>query len=207
MHVTPIRPIAITSSSSSMSRTRTPPSVPAAASPKPLEPADGDGLGPKGYRLGDIGAAMDAAVDDDVGTAPHGVDDLTKHVHRSQHMIELAPTMIRHPYDVDPMFDRQCGVLRCRDALGHERETGHLFDSGCRFPSKRGLVGPVDRGAHYRRSPAAQHRSLSPAVVRGVYGETERQISSLLRPADDVFDPGPIAVDIQLEDLGVFRET
>ena len=59
-----------------------------------IKSAKRDDVSPEDQRLGDIGAAINAAVDDDAGAAADGFDDFRQDVNRADALIELAPAMV-----------------------------------------------------------------------------------------------------------------
>ncbi len=83
-------------SSSRISRARTSPGAPAAASPQALEPADTHGVGAQRDGLDHVGPAHEAAVDDDRGAPGHGGDHFGQHVEGPPAVVELAPAVIGH---------------------------------------------------------------------------------------------------------------
>src|SRR5260370_18034465 len=59
-----------------------------------VEPAPGDRIGAQGHRVDHIGAAADAAIDDDVRAPANRFDDLGQYVDRPDALIELAPAVV-----------------------------------------------------------------------------------------------------------------
>ena len=58
-----------------------------------------------------------AAVDHDLGAPADRLDHLGQHVDRADPLVELAPAMVRHIDAIDPVIDRDLGVLGGGDAL------------------------------------------------------------------------------------------
>ena len=96
--------------------------------PVDIEPAAGDRIGAQDQRLDHVGAAADAAIDDDVRAPANRFDDFRQHVDRTDALIELAPTMVRHIDAVDAVLDRNPGVLDGGDALEDQRDVEALLD-------------------------------------------------------------------------------
>ena len=95
------------------------------------------------------------AVDQDLGAAADGLDDLRQHVHRAAAMIELAAAMVGDVDPFDAVIDRDPGVLGGGDALDRQRNLELLLDALDRAPVERrpGTRGSA-RGAG-RRSRSA----------------------------------------------------
>jgi hypothetical protein len=96
--------------------------------PVDIEPATGDRVGPQGQCFDDVGAAADPAIDDDASAAADRLDDLWQDVDRAHTLIELPPAMVRHIDAVDPVFDRDLGVLCGGDAFEDQRNAEALLD-------------------------------------------------------------------------------
>ena len=60
---------------------------------------------------------QNAAVDHDLGAPGDGVDHLRQHVDRAAAVIELAAAVVGDVDPVDPVVDRDLGVLGGGDAL------------------------------------------------------------------------------------------
>ncbi len=79
-------------------------------------------LAPKRHRLDDVGAAAEAAVDDDLRPALHRGRDLGQHLDRAAAVIELAPAVVGDVDRIDAVSDRDLGILGGGDALEDERD-------------------------------------------------------------------------------------
>ena len=74
-----------------------------------IETADRDRVGAERDRFDDIGAAIEAAIDEDLRPAAHRVDHLGQNIERAAHMIELPPAVIG---DVDALDAMVAGDRR-----------------------------------------------------------------------------------------------
>ncbi len=74
-------------------------------------------------RLDDVGAAIEAAVDDDHGAAGHRFDDFRQHIHRAAAVVELPAAVIGDVDDLDAVIERDLGVLRGADAFDGRTES------------------------------------------------------------------------------------
>ena len=113
-----------------------------------LEPPDAHGASPEGEGLRHVASSLDPTVQDNVGLAVNSLDDIREHVHGPETVVELAPTVVRHPYDVDAVLDRQKRVLGRRHALEYERKAGELLDPCHLLPGEGRQVGR-DRGLRW----------------------------------------------------------
>src|SRR5207248_10477130 len=59
-----------------------------------IEPAAGDRVGAEDQRLHHVGAAADAAIDNDAGAAADRLDDLRQYVDRADALVELAAAVV-----------------------------------------------------------------------------------------------------------------
>src|SRR5947207_39101 len=112
---------------------------PASRERKALHAADADQIGSRGDRLHDVGTTANRAVDEDFRPAGNGLDDFRQHVHCAASVIELAPSVVRHVYPLDAMFDSDAHVLGAGDALDRQRDLKFALDALDRAPIEAGL--------------------------------------------------------------------
>src|SRR5476649_1636031 len=112
--------------------------LPGGGGPETLHAADPDRVGAEGERLADIGAALEAAVDDDLGAPLNRRDDLGQHLDRAAAAVELTPGMVRDADPFDAVIDGDGGVLGRRDALDHQRNVEFVLDQPHRAPAESG---------------------------------------------------------------------
>ena len=74
-------------------------------------PADGAGVGAEGEGLDDVGAAADAAVDDDFEPALRPVDDVREYVQGRGHVVQLPAAVVADLDGVDADLGRDDGVV------------------------------------------------------------------------------------------------
>ena len=108
--------------------------------------------------------------------------------------------MVRHIDAVDPVLDRDPGVLAGGDALDDQRDVEILLDPLDVAPVELRLVDPRVVDAHPAALMALGDVALAPAVAVGVDGQAERGVALVDRAADMIVDPGRIAPHIKLED-------
>mmetsp|Transcript_14838 Transcript_14838/g.30293 ORF Transcript_14838/g.30293 Transcript_14838/m.30293 type:complete len:457 (+) Transcript_14838:104-1474(+) len=84
--------------------------------------ADADGVGTEGEGLGDVGAALHAAVEDDLRVRPNGLPDRGQDVDGGGRRLELPSSVVRHPHSREPNLLGLDGVVRADDTLDG---TGH----------------------------------------------------------------------------------
>src|SRR5712692_3743575 len=146
--------------------------------PIDIKPADDDRVGAQRDRLDDVGAAGDRA------------DDL----------VELAPAMVRDIDAIDPILDRDLGVLGSGDALDDQWDVEILLDPLDVAPVELRLIDPRIVDPHAAALMALGDVALAPAVAVGVDGQAEGRVALVDRAADVMVDPGRIAAHIELED-------
>src|SRR5262249_39158804 len=152
-----------------------------------------------GDRLDHIAAAAEAAIDHDPGAALHGIDDLRQHMHGATAMIELASAMVGDVDPLDPVIDRDLGVLGGGDALEDQRDLVLVLDQLDRAPLQTLLEVAAGGAQPALADIALGDVALPAAVMGGVDGEAERGIALGDGAADMVFDKGVIAARIELE--------
>ena len=133
---------------------------------------------PRRDRLDDVGAAAEAAVDNDGGAAGDGVDDFRQHLHRAAAVIELPAAVIGDVDELNAVIERNFRVLRGGDPFERQRNVEAPLDVLDRAPIERGLK-LVARGAY---SPAGHVAlgdvALAAAVDGGIDGEAEHGVAA-----------------------------
>src|SRR5207253_421975 len=76
-----------------------------------LQPSKRNHISPERDRLEDVAAALNPAIQDDLSSAAHRLDDLGQRLEAAETVIDLASTVIRHPDVFDSVLDRQLGVF------------------------------------------------------------------------------------------------
>ena len=102
------------------------------------------------------------------------------------------------------MVYRYLRVFGGRDSLEHERQPRKLLDAVNRVPRNRrrvSRIGPL--AASRRRIPPREHRTLATAVTSRVNRDAQPYVSRLLDSRHALLYPRPVAVQIELEDLGI----
>src|SRR5216683_383604 len=168
--------------------------------PIDIKSADDDRVGPEGDRLDDIGAAGDRTVDHHPGSAADRLDDLRQYLDRADALVELAPAMVRHVDAIDPVLDRDPGILGGGDALDDQRDIEILLDPLDVAPVELRLVDPRVVDPHAAALVALGNVALAPAVAVGVDGQAEGGVALVDRAPDMIIDPGRIAAHVKLED-------
>src|SRR5438067_7876294 len=166
-----------------------------------IEAAAGDRVGAEDQRLDHVGPSADAAVYDDARTPADRLDDLRQYVDRADALIELPPAMVRHIDAVDPVLDRDLGVLGGRDPFEDQRDVEALFDPLDIAPVELRLKDAGVGDAYAATLMALGDVALAPAVAVGVDGQAKGVIALVDRAADMVVDPLGVAAHIKLEDL------
>ena len=136
---------------------------------------------PERERLGDVGAAPDAAVEVDLGAACDRVDHLRQRVERGGSAVELAAAVVRDDDRRRAVLDRELGVLGGDDALQHDGQLRLARDPLEVAPRDRGveqreLVGGILRRVADRRAGVRERQ------VRGDL-EADAQVTLALREA------------------------
>src|SRR5436190_5401283 len=165
-----------------------------------VEPADRHRIGTEGDRLDDIGAAGDRAVDDDTGAAGDRLDHFRQYRDRAQPLVELAPTMVRDVDAIDPVVDRDLGVLGGGDALEDQWDVEIPLDPLDVLPVELRLVDPRIIDPHAAALVTFGDVALAAAVAVGVDRQTEGVVALVGGTADMIVDPGRVAPHIKLED-------
>ena len=129
------------------------------------------------------------------------LDDFGQHVDRADALVELAPAMVRHIDAIDPVLDRDLGVLGGGDALQDQRDVDILLDPVDVAPVELRLVDAGVAGAHAAAQVALGDVALAPAIAVGVDGQAEGVVALVNRAADMVVDPVGVAAHVKLEDL------
>jgi hypothetical protein len=113
-------------------------------------------------------------------------------------MVELAAAMVRYIDPIHAMIERDGSVLRSRNPLDHQRDFILVLDQLHRAPIQPLLEiaagGPDAAFAYIPLGDIA----LAPAVMRGIDGQAEGSIAVIDAAADNVFDKGVVASDIEL---------
>src|SRR5437867_4018466 len=113
-------------------------------------------------------------------------------------MVELAAAVVGHIDPVYSMIERDGRVFRRRDTLDHQRNFVPVLDQLHRAPVQSLLeVAAGGPDAAFADIPLGDI-ALAPAVMRRIDGQAERGIAIVDGSADDVFDKGVIASDIEL---------
>ena len=155
---------------------RTMPACPAAASAVALHAAEADQMRAERDRLDDVGAATEAAVDNDLGAAGDRVDDFRQHIGRAAAVIELAAAVVGDVDELDAVIERDLGVLGGGDALDGERDLEFALDALDRAPIERVLEVAAAGAAPAAGDVALGDVALAPAVMGGVDGQAERRV-------------------------------
>ena len=200
--LTPSSFIVTRSSTSSSSSSRRTPLSPAGAERERLETADADHRRAARDAFQDVGAAHEAAVDDDLRLAADRGDDLRQQVDRAARVVELPSAVVRHVDHVDAVLERERCVLGGLNALDHQRHferAAELVDELPVGTSAVTLAGalPAERTAG-NRLPRV-NVPLAAAERRHVDGHAKRlaaRIGCALRRVDD---PTVVAVGVELE--------
>ena len=118
---------------------------------QPLQPADADRVGAQRHGLDDVGAAQDAAVDDDLGAPLHRLDDLGQHGHAALAVVELPSAVVGHVDALDAVLEGDQRVLGRGDALQDEGKRILLAQPRERRPrrSAPGSSPPARCGARW----------------------------------------------------------
>src|SRR5207248_7872172 len=90
------------------------------AQPPQIRPADADCVRPHRERLGDVGAAAEAAVDQDEDLALHRVHNLGQHVDGGAAAVFAAPAVVGDDEAVDAVRDAEFRVLGGETALDYD---------------------------------------------------------------------------------------
>ena len=134
---------------------------------------------------------------------PAASHHLRQHGDRALAVVELAAAVVGDVDALDAVLDGDAGVLGRGDALENEGDLEFLAQPRDIGPGEAcleivGLRGPA-RGRHVALGEVA----LAPAVVVEVDGEAERDVAVGDGALDVVLDPGRVAADVELEDLGM----
>src|SRR5690348_8737020 len=98
------------------------PRIPRGSQPIEVKTADGDRVGAERDRLDDVGAAIKAAIDDDLRPAAHRLSYLRQDVERAAHVVELPSAVIGDVDAVDAVIDRDRRILAGLDAFEDQRQ-------------------------------------------------------------------------------------
>jgi hypothetical protein len=109
--------------------------------------------------------------------------------------------MVRHVYAVNPVLERDLGVLGGADTLQNDRDVEVLLDPLDVASVEPGLVDAVSLDADASELTALGDVTLAPAVAVGVDRKSERVIAVVDGAAHIVVDPIGIAAHVKLEDL------
>src|SRR4051794_3836173 len=157
-------------------------------------------IGAEDDRLDDIGAAGDRAVDDDTGAPGDRLDDFRQHSDRAQPLIELAPAMVRDIDAIDPVIDRNLGVLGGGDALQDQRNVEIPLDPLDVLPVELRLIDPRIIDPHAAALVTLGDVALAAAVAVGVNRQTEGAVALFGGAPDMIVDPGRVAAHVELKD-------
>src|SRR3954454_12362631 len=142
--------------------------------PVHVKPADDDAIGTENDRLDEIGAAGDRAVDPDLAAPADRINDLRQYRDRSDPLVELPAAVVRHVDDIDPVIDRDPGILAGGDALDDDRDFRQPPDALDIAPVEARLMDPRVAGPHAPPLVAFRDVALAPAVAVGIDGQAER---------------------------------
>ena len=131
--------------------------LPARREAQAHQSADGDAPRPQGDRLDDIGAAQEAAVDHDFRLAADRVGDLGEYVDGGAAVVELTAAVVGDVDHVNPVFDRQPGVLGGCNGLENEGHVVAVLETA--------LYGP--RSGSFRWRGARRRRDFCGTTGRG----------------------------------------
>ena len=129
------------------------------------------------------------------------LDDFRQYVDRADALVELAAAMVRHIDAVDPVLERDPGVLGGGDAFQDQRDVEALLDPLDIAPVELRLEDAGIGDAHPAALVALGDVALAPAVAVGVDGQAKGVVALVDRAAHMVVDPGGVAAHIELEDL------
>src|SRR6516162_2108650 len=170
-----------------------------------IEPADRDCIGTQDHRLDNIGAAADAAVDDDARLPADRLNDLRQDIDRPQPVIELAAAMVRHIDAIDPELDGAHGVLDGGDAPQDQRNGEFRLNALDIAPVEPCLMDAGVARDDLAAGPAALVAlgkiALAKAVAVGVDGHAGGVVAGVDRAAEVIVDSIGVAQHIELEDL------
>ena len=129
-------------------------------------------------------------------------------------MVELPAAVVGDVDPLDPVIERDAGILGGTDALEAERDVELILQALDRAPIERRLMLAAGHPLASARDMPFGDVALAPAVVRSVDGQKERRIAVPDRALDMVVDPGIVAADVELIDaqrlgrgLGHFFQT
>ena len=174
-----------------------------------LEPADADRVRAERQRLQHIGAALDAAIDDDRCPPRHRLHDLRQHVQRRATLVQLAASVVRHVDHFHTEVARDGGIFGAGDALQDQWNCEPGLDAPDQVPGELRLraeaTAPDLRLLHLppgRRNVALGDVPLPAAVNLRVDRQAERRVSRGDGAFDHIHQPGFVADRVQLVDLG-----
>ena len=108
--------------------------------------------------------------------------------------------MVRHIDAVDPVFDRELGVLGGGDALDDQRDVEILLDPLDVAPVELRLIDPRVVDPHAAALMALGDVALAPAVAVGVDGQAKGVVAVVDRAAHMIVDPIGVAAHVKLKD-------
>ena len=109
---------------------------------KALHAANANEIGPRRDRLDDVAAAADRSIHQNFSAARNRVHDLRQHIHRAAAVIELPSAVIGDIDPIDPMIERNPGVLGRGYALDRERDVETVLEPLDRLTSRAPLEMP-----------------------------------------------------------------
>ena len=120
--------------------------------------ADEDRVGAESQGDGDVGAAADAAVDEDGGPACDRLDHLRQGVGAGQNAIELTAAVVGDDDAGGAVLDGERRVLGAQHALDHQRQAA-LGGDGLEIP-------PIQGRVHQRERLLDRHLAVTPRAAR-----------------------------------------
>ena len=115
--------------------------------------------------------------------------DFRQDVDRADALVELAAAMVRHIDAVDPVLERDLGVLSCGDAFQNQRDVEAFLDALDIAPVELRLEDAGVGDAHPAALVALCYVALAPAVAVGVYRQAKGVVAVVDRAAHMVVDP------------------
>ena len=170
-----------------------------------IHPPHADRVGPQGDGLHDIRPSAETAIDQHLGAASHRGHHLWQHIHRTAAVIQLPSAMVGHVNPVDAMLAAERRVLAGCDALQDQRDRMFVLEMLHIVPGEPGLPGLPGRGGAPGLHEAPGDVAFPPRIGRRIDGDREGVEAVVDRALHHIVDPGVVASDIELEDLGAAR--
>ena len=165
---TPSRPISRSISSRKMSSARLAPSLPGGGHPVERGAADEHRVGAEHHRLQDVGAAPEAAIDDQRDPVADGAARLGQDVDRRHRPVELAPAMVRDRDRIGADLGGALDIAHRQQSLDDQLARPAVADPRNRVPGQPAIHLRADpmralRAGHDAVSGRTRSRSRSAA--------------------------------------------